>query len=151
MRSKTAELALLTPQSRPFSRFWLQISQVTKLLQRFLYGSFELGISAPHIILWRDIYLDIGICAVVFNAPAHIFEPEGIFWFSNNGSINQLVLTHISNDATPGAFTDQGTQAHEFKTVAEHITVRPGMLVRESDHRPARRLGGIGYGRGPAR
>ena len=102
-------MALPPDFPRLFLRLWHKRWAFLDHAQGFGDGAVELGIDVVGEVLRRDIDLDVGIGAVVFDVPADIFEPEGIFWLRGARAIDQRVCVTDADDAAPGARADQGT------------------------------------------
>src|SRR6266567_4512448 len=103
----------LSPRfTRPLLRFWLQCRAFLDHAQRLGDGAVELWINIVREVLGCDIDLDIGVGAVVFYVPAYIFEPESVLRLRGTRAIDECVLGADTDHTAPGAFADQGTQAH---------------------------------------
>src|SRR4051812_23308651 len=99
----SGRLHLDTSQAWALAGTGFQVANLFELFERLFYRPFQLGITPLNVVLGGDIDLDIGIGAVVFNAPANIFEPERALRFGNHGAIDKLVIAHIANHTAPGA------------------------------------------------
>lgn len=77
----------------------------------------ELAVEVGGVVLGEDIDFDVGVGAVVFDLPADILEPEGVFGLCGDGAIGECVARPDSDDAAPCSFADEGAEVHEFEAV----------------------------------
>ena len=114
-------------------------------------GAVQLRISAAPIIMRIDVDFDIGFCSAVFDLPADIGEPMRKFRLGGDTAVDQAMPRPNSDDAAPGALSDQRTGFPQLEGMAKEIAVRACVFIRDRNHWACRAFIGIGKCAEPAR
>ena len=92
-------------------------------VQRDFDGLVQLRICTAGVVLRCIVDLDVGVGAIVFDAPANVVEEERELRLGGDRTVGEAVPRPDPDHPAPRPFADQRPELHQLERVREDVTV----------------------------